>query len=67
MRTGCPHKPEAELWPLSNEDYVVTGLEVLLASVVRRNTQVDAFVDATKNTVSDDIFHVLHYTPLGSV
>jgi hypothetical protein len=48
-----------------NEYHVVAGLEVLLAGVGRRETHVDTFVDTTENTMSDYIFHVLHYTPMG--
>jgi hypothetical protein len=47
-----------------DEDYVVTGLEVLLASVRRREAHVDTFVDATKYSMCDYILHVQHYTRL---
>jgi hypothetical protein len=49
-----------------DENNVVAGLEVLLASVRCRQAHVDTFVDATENTVSDYVFHVLHNTPIGS-
>jgi hypothetical protein len=50
-----------------DENHVVAGLEVLLASVGRGQAHVDAFVDTTENTMSDYIFHVLHNTPIGSI
>ena len=50
-----------------DENNVVAGLEVLLASVGRGQAHVDAFVDAAKYPVSDYIFHVLHNTPIGGV
>ena len=59
-------KPEAEFGAVGNEYYVVAGLEVLLASIGRGETHIDTFVDATKNTVSDHVFHVLHNTHVGS-
>jgi hypothetical protein len=46
---------------------MVAGLEVLLASVRRRQAHVDTFVDATENAVSDHVFHVLHNTPIGGI
>jgi hypothetical protein len=49
-----------------DEYYMVAGLEVLLASVGRRETDVDTLVNATENTVSDHVFHVLHNTPISS-
>jgi hypothetical protein len=50
-----------------DEYYMVAGLEVLLASVGRREAHVDAFVDTTENTMCDYVFHVLHNTPIGGV
>jgi hypothetical protein len=43
---------------------MVTGLEVLLASVGCREAHVDAFVDATKDTMSDYLFHANIIHPL---
>jgi hypothetical protein len=64
-------KPEAEFGAVAivrvNKNNVVARLEVLLASVGCRETDVDAFVDTTKNTMSDHVFHVLHNTPIGGI
>jgi hypothetical protein len=57
----CANKAEAEFRPVGivhgDEYYMVTGLEGVLASVGRGETYVDTFVDTTKNTVSDYVFH----------
>jgi hypothetical protein len=60
-------KAEAEFRPVGDEYHVVAGLEVLLASVGRRETDIDTLVNATENTMCDYVFHVLHNTPIGGV
>jgi hypothetical protein len=57
-------KPEPQFRPISNEHHVIAGLEVVFPHIECGNTHVDTFVDATENTMSYYLFHVLHYTPI---
>jgi hypothetical protein len=69
LRSTRSHKAKKELVIIARSDeyHVVAGVKVLLASIGRGQTHVDTLVDATKNTMCDDIFHIQHYTLFGCV
>jgi hypothetical protein len=53
----CAYKPEAQIRAICNENYMVAGLEVLLACIGGGQAQIDTFVDLAENTMCNNLFH----------